>query len=204
MCRVDYGEGNSSPLLKVMNKYNHIIDYKDVTADSTVTEPVTVQECKDWLRLEGFTDDSDSTSPDFDDDDTFIDMLITSARERLEEYTGLSLVPKTWEVELTNLAGYIELPFGPVVDITSVEDTDGNSLDYTTTNNLSKLKTPIQANIIVTYDAGYSTAPNWLKHGLLTEVAYRYTHRGDEELRGLCQDALNIVSPYKSVNSWLQ
>lgn len=188
-----------------MNKYNHIHSVEDVTG-SPGTEPVTVQEAKDWMRLEGFIDDYDSTPSDFDDDDTFIEMLIVSARKRLEEYTGLSFIPKTFEAELDNLAGYTELPYGPVTDITSVVDVDdtdspATELDYTTTNNLSKLKTPIQAGLLVTYDAGYTTTPDWVKHAILTEVAYRYMHRGDEELRGVSQDAKNICSPY--MTGWL-
>ncbi len=34
-------------------------------------------------------------------DDVIIETLIRSARERLDEYTGLSFIPKTWEIELT-------------------------------------------------------------------------------------------------------
>ncbi len=186
-----------------MNKYNLIIDYSDVTTGSTADEPLTVQEVKDYLRLEGFIDDSESSSTEFDDDDSLIADLIQSCRERLELFTGLSFIPKTYEVELTNLAGYIALPFGPVNDVTSVEDVNGTTLTYTTSNNLSKLKTPVQANIIVTYDCGYATLPKALKEAMFKEIAYRYEHRGDEENSGICQAALNLASPFKDVNTWL-
>jgi uncharacterized phiE125 gp8 family phage protein len=190
-----------------MNKYNHIHDVIDVSTDSTPTEPVTVQEAKDWMRLEGFIDTDDSTASDFDDDDTIIEMLIVSARKRLEEYTGLSFIPKTFEAEIDNLAGYIELPYGPVTAITSLVDADdtdspATELDYTTTNGLSKLKTPQQANLLVTYEAGYQTTPEWVKNAILTEVAYRYMNRGDEEKKGVCHDAKIICSPY--LTGWLQ
>ena len=185
-----------------MNKYNLIIDYTDTTG-SPADEPLTVQEVKDYLRLEGFIDDSESSSTEFDDDDTLITELIQSTRERLELFTGLSFIPKSYEVELTNLAGYIALPFCPINDITSVEDVNGTTLTYTTSNNLSKLKTPVQANIIVTYDCGYATLPKALKEAMLKEIAYRYEHRGDEENSGICQAALNLASPYKEVSTWL-
>ncbi len=85
--------------------YNLLIDWEDQTEESGITEPLTVQEVKNYLRLEGFIDNSESISSEFDDDDVIIEHLITSARERLEEYTGLSFIPKTWEIELTNLCG---------------------------------------------------------------------------------------------------
>ena len=71
-----------------MNKYNLIIDYSDVTTGSTADEPLTVQEVKDYLRLEGFIDDSESSSTQFDDDDTLMGELIVSCRERLRLEAG--------------------------------------------------------------------------------------------------------------------
>jgi len=189
-----------------MEKYNLLIDSQDITSDSDTTEPVTVQEVKDYLRLEGFIDDSDSLSTDFTDDDTLIGELITSAREGLEEWTGLSFIPKTWKIEFTNLAGNFVIPFGPVNSITSLTDSDDDLTAitvYTLTIDNAKLKTPLQAEMIMTYEAGYSVLPKRLKEAILKEVAYRYTHRGDEELRGVCNDAINLAAPFKSVGTWL-
>lgn len=173
----------------------------------TSTEPLTVQEVKDYLRLEGFIDDSESLSSDFDDDDTLISELITSARLGLEEFTGLSFIPKTWKIEFTNLAGDFKIPFGPVTEITSLTDSDDDLTaitEYTTTIDLKKLKTPLQADMIMTYEAGYSVLPKKLKEAMLKEVAYRYTHRGDElDDKGVCLAALNLASSFKEVDSWL-
>jgi len=193
------------PTLKVMNKYNLLIDYKDVTADSDITEPLTVQEVKDYLRLEGFIDDSESLSSDFTDDDTLIGELITSARVRLEDYTGLSFIPKTMEIEFTNLAGNFVIPFGPVNSITTLtySDEDLTAItEYTTTNNLSKLKTPLNENMIMTYEAGYSTLPKGLKLAMLKQIAWDYTNRGDER-KDLAMDAMVQASNYKEVGTWL-
>jgi uncharacterized phiE125 gp8 family phage protein len=193
------------PTLKVMNKYNLLIDYKDVTADSDITEPLTVQEVKDYLRLEGFIDDSESLSSDFTDDDTLIGELITSARVRLEDYTGLSFIPKTMEIEFTNLAGNFVIPFGPVTEITTLtySDEDLTAItEYTTTNNLSKLKTPLNENMIMTYEAGYATLPKGLKLAMLKQIAWDYTNRGDERT-DLAMDAMVQASSYKEVGTWL-
>lgn len=171
----------------------------------TSTEPLTVQEVKDYLRLEGFIDDSESLSSDFDDDDTLISDLITSARVRLEEFTGLSFIPKTIEIEFTNLAGNFVIPFGPVNEITSLTYS-GDDLtaitDYTTTNNLSKLKTPLFENMIMTYEAGYETLPKGLKMAMLKQIAWDYTNRGDEKTE-LAYDAMVQASTYKEVGTWL-
>lgn len=185
-----------------MNKYNLIIDYSDITTGILV-EPVTLQEVKDYLRLEGFIDVTEILATDFNDDNALILELITSSRNRIELYTGLSLVPKTFKVELTNLAGHITLPFGPILDITAVTDVSGTALNFSATHNLSKLKTPIQENLLVTYDCGYVTLPKGLKEAMLKEIAYRYENRGDIENNGLSQAAINLASPYKEVNTWL-
>ncbi len=53
--------------------YNLLIDWEDQTEESGITEPLTVQEVKNYLRLEGFIDNSESISSDFDDDDVIIE-----------------------------------------------------------------------------------------------------------------------------------
>ena len=179
-----------------------IISYT-TTGGATSTEPMTVQEVKDYLRLEGFIDDSESPSSDYDDDDVLIGELITSARQRLEAFTGLSFIPKTYQIEICNLAGDFVIPYGPVTEILSVEDTSGTALTYTTTINLSKLKTPVQDDIVIEYVCGYAVLPKGLKEAMMKEIAYRYTNRGDEVTAALCAQAINLASPFKEAGTWL-
>ena len=54
----------------------------EIVTDLT-TEPVTLQEAKDYMRISSNAEDS------------LIEELITSARERIEKFTGLSLGEKT-------------------------------------------------------------------------------------------------------------
>jgi len=173
--------------------------------EQTSTEPVTVQQVKNWLRLEGFIDDSESLSTDFEDDDIIIADLITSARQRLEAWTGLSFIPKSYKIEFTNLAGYFNIPFGPVTEITSLKLAEGeDELEYTTTFNNKSLKTPCYENMVMEYDAGYVTLPKGLKDALLSEIAYRYEHRGEEmDDKGLCLAAMNKAAAFKEVDTWL-
>ena len=141
----------------------------------------------------------------FDDDDALIADLITSARERIEEFTGLSLVPKTWEIEFTNLAGGFEIPFGPVTTILNVKDDEGDSIstdDFDVSLNGRILKNPKYENMTMLYEAGYVTLPKGLKDAMYKEVAYRYINRGDENVDGMSREAMNLASRYKTAN-WL-
>jgi uncharacterized phiE125 gp8 family phage protein len=185
--------------------YNLLIDWEDQTEESGITEPLTVQEVKNYLRLEGFIDNSESISSEFDDDDVIIEHLITSARERLEEYTGLSFIPKTWEIELTNLCGGFDIPFGPVNTIIYLRDDEGDSIstdDFDISFNGRILKDPKLANMTMKYEAGYTVLPKGLKDAMYKEVAYRYINRGDENVDWISKEAMALASKYKTTN-WI-
>jgi uncharacterized phiE125 gp8 family phage protein len=185
--------------------YNLLIDWADQTEESGLVEPLTVNEVKNYLRLEGFIDNSESISSDFNDDDAIIEDLIRSARERIEEFTGLSLIPKTWEIEFTNLAGNFEIPFGPVLDVLYIWDDEGNSIstdNYELSLNKRLIKWPKQVNLSMLYEAGFVSIPKGLKDAMYKEVAYRYMKRGDENVDGLSKEAMNLASRFKTTN-WL-
>ena len=174
------------------------------TNTQIVSDVVTVQEMKNYLRLEGFIDDSESLSTDFDDDDTLISELIVSARERLEEFTGLSFVPKVIEIEFTNGSGYFEIPFGPVNNIIYLKDEFGNSItDFETSFDKRILKEPTYHNMTMQYDCGYAVLPKGLKEAVMKEVAYRYINRGDVNVDGMSREAMVLASTYKQALTWL-
>jgi len=175
------------------------------TTTTIVADVVTVAEMKNYLRLEGFIDDSESISSEFDDDDNIIAELIVSARQRLEEYTGESFVPKTMEIEFTNLAGNFEIPFGPVTTILYLRDSEGDSIstdDFTISFNGRILKTPKYEEMTMQYECGYTVLPKGLKEAVMKEVAYRYINRGDENVDGLSKEAMVLAAKYKTAN-WL-
>ena len=186
--------------------YNLLIDWEDHTSESGIVEPLTVQEVKDYLRLEGFIDNTESLATDFDDDNTLIAELITSARLRLEEYTGLSFIPKTWEIEFTNESGNFEIPFGPVNSINFLKDSEGDTIaaaDYELSISKRVLKTPTWSELVLNYEAGYATLPSNLKEAMLKEVAYRYINRGDLNVDGMSREAMVLASSYKTAITWL-
>lgn len=183
-----------------MNKYNLVLDYKDVTSESGVTWPLTVQEVKDYLRLEGFIDENESESP-FTDDDGLIQELIEGAVTSIEEFCGISLRSRTMQSVVTNLAGMIEIPFGPVSSVTEILDEDGDEIESTNYTligvEFKMLKCPLQENMTITAECGYSTIPSRLKDACFKEIAYRYVHRGDEEDKGICLSSLKIAKQFQ-------
>ena len=115
--------------------YNETYSIKDVTDESDLSaEPVTLQEMKDYLRLEGYIDTDESTSEslsDFDFDDNLLTDLIKASREQIEKISASSITLKTWQAVINNYKKY-ELPMGPVQSIVSLINVDGvTSVSYT-------------------------------------------------------------------------
>lgn len=172
--------------------FNGILSINDVTDDSEVAlEPVTVQEMKDYMRLEGFVDVDESTTDalsDFDLDDTLIGESISAARELIEMKTGLVLIPKTIEVVFTNLCGGQELP-GPVGTLTILLDSSGDSMDVADVelvgNKFKSMRSPLGADMIATYEAGYGRTglplPKLIKADIMRVCFYLYQNRGDQK-----------------------
>jgi uncharacterized phiE125 gp8 family phage protein len=187
--------------------YNLLIDWKTLSNTSPWTEPVQLQEMKDYLRIEGFITSPLNTQSAFLDDNLLIESMIVSARERMEEFTGLTLRRRSFQIEFTNLAGNFEIPFQPVNSISYVYDDEGDSIstdDFEVSLNNRLFKYPLWPNLQMIFEAGYSeqTIPKGLKEAIMKEVAYRYINRGDENVDGLSKEAMNLAARYKTTN-WL-
>ncbi len=61
---------------------------------------------------------------DFDTDDIYIESLITAARQSVETYTRLSLMPQSRMVGLNEFKQINYLPYGPVQNIDSINYID--------------------------------------------------------------------------------
>jgi len=168
---------------------------RDISAESgVITEPVTAQEVKDYIRLAGFVDTNESPSTDlsdFDFDDDLIDDIITAVREGFEQELAVSLIPKTLKAVITNQCGMIEIPMGPVSSITTLEDSEGDEIEeenYTLIGDLGdfpNLKEPCYENMVMEYEAGYGNTscpdvPKAIKLDMLKACAWHYDHRGEE------------------------
>lgn len=171
-------------------------------SENAPTEPVTLAQAKVQCRI------------DFTDDDTFVTQLITQCRRMVEAATGISLVAKT-VVATMDLLTEIEIPYGPVISITSFVDKNGNAIttdQYELTGSLFKRLNPTNFlfyKSVLTYSAGYGSnqvEPD-LCLAILNEIAFRYEQRGETgDTRksvnpGICEAAQVLCDPYKRL-SW--
>lgn len=200
-----------------MQNYNHVYQVKDITDQSgDPTEPVTVQEVKTYMRLEGFQDVDESDATEFDDDDDLIETLIVAARKKLEKLYGISIVEKTLRAVITNLAGDIEIPQGPIISITSLKNSEGDDIEYTITgytedeleddiNDFVTLECPNYCKMVMVYEAGYTSVPEPLKIEILRMVAWYFTNRGDVNVRPSQYgfEGFQYLTGEYNRNSWL-
>lgn len=130
---------------------NMISSYVDNEV-SGIVEPVTVQQCKDYMRIEGFQgEDEEESGFTFDDD--LIAELIHGARQYIEQTASVSLVPHEFEVLLTNF-WKIELPFSPINETISVFDGDDEIEEENIKvigNDRKYLVEPVGSDLTVTY-----------------------------------------------------
>lgn len=177
-----------------MQNYNNILDTIELRRPAS--EPVSISSIKNYLRLEGFIDDDDSTAiPEFEDDNQIIYGMISTAREALEQVLGCSIGVHTWKaIGVTNQAGNVMLKNGPVRAITSIKNeagteyaTLGSGITVYGTPEIDTVRLtgdylayPKDDNMTVEYTAGFAIIPHVLIAEIKRMVAYQYEHRGDE------------------------
>src|ERR1044072_3202563 len=159
---------------------------------SEVTEPITLQEAKNWLKIE------------VSDDDSLIEALIIAARQACEGYTALSFVEREVTAILKNELGNIRLPYGPVNEIISMHDAYDEEIiedNYTVRGDTVKyILSPLSCWLKVTYNAGYSVLPKQFKTAVLMQIAWLYQHRGDAmDNDALSPDAKILLKPYRAI-----
>jgi len=172
-----------------MVEYNSVLDVQ--FQDGEITEPVTLTEAKNFCKI------------DISTDDDLINVLITAARQMCEAYTGVGFVEHEMVAVLNNSNGDIYIPYGPMIEILSVENEQGTTLvldlDYTLGGNeFKRLRTPYANNITIDYITGYTTLPEALKTALLNQVYYLYDNRsvGVDDISPIAKIILNL---YKRV-----
>jgi hypothetical protein len=132
------------------------------------SEPVTLAQAKEYNRVL------------FSVDDSTIELLITQARETLEQATNLSLVEQTIELTLDTYKDKFRLPYGPIVSVTTVTlntglGDDAVSADYISDNGLIKFNG--KGTLKAEYEAG-GVEFQGLKIAMLEMIAFLYTNRG--------------------------
>lgn len=184
---------------------------------SPYTEPVTLDEIKDHLRIVDFTDH-----------DSQLIGLITASREWVESYTGRALIQQTWKYYLQDWPSgdEFELPFPPLQSVTSIKYTDSDddetewdsteyevdtdsepgrvilAYGYTWPSTTLHPKNPIKVEFVAGYDSEGSPAdylvniPQAIKAAILLDIEINYDRaKPDIEIFKDRRDAL--LAPYR-------
>ncbi len=136
------------------------------------------------------------------DEDTYLTALLKQARASIEKYTGLSLISRTVTAKINNSAGGIQLPYGPVVAITSMADANGLTVEAANYSYLnSYLHFPVYNAMTVVYTAGYTVMPPDLKLAILFEIEY-FIRLREGEKTDLKEVARELAAPFKT-STWI-
>ena len=151
---------------------------------SPTQEPVSLQEAKNHLRVDG------------NQDDALIQMCISAARNFFETSCEISIAQQTLKLCLDSFQPVIHLPKGPVNSVTEIAYTDDDLEEQTVADWLEDLASnparittlsgedwPAVAEIInavrITYTTGWapSAVPKLLKSGILFYVGHLFENR---------------------------
>ena len=152
-------------------------------------------EIKNFLRI------------DFDNDDNLLKELLKSAIRQCELYTSKSLYQKTYKFSTyKNVTNILNLPYSPLISITSVNiiDKNNNSIEY-----INYTLDTISSSIIfkslpndfyridITYKSGYTQLPNDIKQGLLFHISKMYEDKVGYS--PIPKASLNIYRNYRTI-----
>jgi uncharacterized phiE125 gp8 family phage protein len=157
---------------------------------------VTLDDIKSHLRIT------------FTDDDTYLPILGAGCQARIERHCGISFSERTVTLQVTDINGDIFLPYGPIISVTSVTDSDGNVLvantDYVLQGvemkfiNKTNQAILFNGKLTIVYQGGFDDVPPDLQMALLNEIAYRYENRGDQiDVAALSSGAQMFANPYR-------
>ena len=151
------------------------------------TEPVTLSEVKDHLRIH------------WTDEDTMLTRLITVAREAVEQWTNRALITQTWQAYYDGLGRELILPKPKAQSVTHVKyyDTTGVATTINTSVYESDLISepgyittaygqswpsftarstrPVEVQFVAGYGAA-NTVPEPIKSAILLTIGHYYKH----------------------------
>lgn len=182
---------------------------KLITAPAT--EPVTVAEARDHLRV------------DIPDEDLLIGALIVAARKWIEEYTGRQLVTAEWDWVMDGFCGTLSVPIPPLQSVVSIKHIDSAGVLQTIDSAEYRVDAvsepgriepqygkswpstyPVMGAVTVRFLAGYgSTVPEPIRQALLMLVGELYEQRQDSvtsSVNGVPFGVRALLAPYKVWN----
>lgn len=174
------------------------------------TEPISLAEAKAHLRVTSSTED------------TLIGVLISAARQTAENELRRALISQTWEKTLDAFPSAIELPYPPIIAITTIVYVDelGATLTLSAPSYQLDNKTEpgwvmpaygydwpatraVANAVTVTYTAGYGAAaavPAAIKQWMLLMIGQYYENR-EGSVPGVTMTPLpfiaGLLDPYR-------
>ncbi len=155
-----------------------------------VLEPVTLEETKEFLRVDG------------NDEDSFIVSLIAGARLHVESITGRALISQTWRTICDDFPRdrVVNLPVAPLISVSEINvyDSDGNATSLALAQFQPETKVSpariflpnvidglpslreraaVEIDYVAGFGASSSDVPNDLKQALFSLIAYWFEHR---------------------------
>lgn len=173
-----------------------------------VSEPLTLAEIKQWLRIEGA------------EEDALVSALLATARATIERETRRCLMPQGWRLTLDcwPAEGIVSLPLMPVQTVTAIRVVTAEGV-VTVPPSAYRVdlmrETPRiwltglmpqpgvgGAGIEIDITCGYTNAaavPEPLKHALRMLTARLYEHRGDGvgEIAALPADIAPLIGAWR-------
>ena len=162
--------------------YNQVLD---VQRAAVVTEPVTLNELKEFARITGSVEDAILTA------------LIKAAREMCEKYANISFVQRSVTAYINNVNGGTALPYGPI-SLLNVYNLQNETVSPTTLGaEFIRIQEP-RMDLKCVYLGGYSTLPEDLKTAVKSQALFLYENRGDSQLT-MSPIAKMILDPIKRI-----
>jgi uncharacterized phiE125 gp8 family phage protein len=158
--------------------YNN--DWDAIFSNEDTTEPLTLTQVKDYLRISGTDFDSELTA------------LIKRCRSEIERECKISLIQRTVKVRVKYEVGHsgYPIPWGPVITMTQATDQDGTVISsdgYELKDGKhGKILLTHYADITFEFDAGFATVndiPVEYLRLLEERIAYRFANKGDQSIR---------------------
>ena len=151
----------------------------NVVFSNESAEPVTLNQVKEWGKIDTTEDNSLLTS------------LITTGRIMCEQYTNTSIIQRTIVADINNANGGFVLPYGPVTNTPTAVDWQGTAI--TLIWNFSQIQEPF-GRMTVSYTAGFTAVPQVYITAIMQQVLYLYENRGDNK-QGMSPLACTLLNP---------
>ena len=173
-----------------MGNQSYLIDSQ--VTEVSYAEPVTLAETKTYLRVSHPSEDAQ------------IATMISAARRIIEDAAGLSIIQKSVKIWFSNMGGWFQLPFGPIVSSVTLYDETTNTILTDTTiigGNHKIVKFPKIDSLRAEYLVGYSYVPVGLKYAILDQVNHMYENRGAfQDHTGICEKSWRACQQFKRVS----